>query len=562
MGFDVSKSTVRDFLKQGAFTIPAIQRRYSWGAEEAERLWKDIETFYEDEFQDFYLLHTVITVQENIQSRIHILDGQQRTTTILAMISAAIDVVEQHGQTMKFNFYISELEQLLRLRGESRLITTYDVDSEMLDWIQSAPNDRGQERKRSRVWKVYNFYRTSIFDEIMRDRGPEGGAKHILEVIYRGMLGDCFVTNAKFHRFDEAVTAFDTTNNRGKDLTLADLLRYFMLRKGQAPDKNIGGYIQQGWKQITEALDDNERNIKDFVVRFWCAKLGSRYQNTRLLRHLDNEINRGMMEKQDLIDLMDEMVRGAKLYHSLINPPTDDVNRLKLRLLRKAGASQHLTTLLAGKLRGLNDAEMGVLVNLTERVFFWYQIVGERAASALYNRYAEWAGQLLKSTSIHDGLTSLERSISDFLADHGLDETALERTFASLTVEKTAKVMFILAHLEFNDNPACELSDEDDMRVQHLAPPSANPTNWPGYSFDHQNEDVHHIIGNWLLFQATAPALPEDYHLKDLCGLAEVSTVQTTRKLSALDTWTIDDARARQTEMFKRCKEIWPIRAF
>ena len=64
-----------------------------------------------------------------------------------------------------------------------------------------------------------------------RRRRAEAGALRILETLYEGMLSECYITVAKFGSMPEAVTAFDTTNNRGKDLTMADLLRYWMLKK-------------------------------------------------------------------------------------------------------------------------------------------------------------------------------------------------------------------------------------------------------------------------------------------------------------------------------------------
>ena len=100
---------------------------------------------------------------------------------------------------------------------------------------------------------------------------------------------------------------------------------------------------------------------------------------------------------------MTEMADGAALYHDLINPATNAHNRRALRLMRKAGASQHLTTLLAGKLSGYDDHQMARLINLTEKVFFWYQIVAERGGCAL-PKICELGSTIFAASSPEEGL--------------------------------------------------------------------------------------------------------------------------------------------------------------
>ena len=88
------------------------------------------------------------------------------------------------------------------------------------------------------------------------------------------MLLECYVTMAKFGGMPEAVTAFDTTNNTGKSLSTADLLRYWMLRNARHPEVGIEN-IDEKWNKINDVLEDKDKDIKDFVVRYWCGRLES-----------------------------------------------------------------------------------------------------------------------------------------------------------------------------------------------------------------------------------------------------------------------------------------------
>ena len=54
---------IGDYLKleeDTAFTIPEYQRAYSWGIENCDKLWQDINNFVESESKDRYFFGTII----------------------------------------------------------------------------------------------------------------------------------------------------------------------------------------------------------------------------------------------------------------------------------------------------------------------------------------------------------------------------------------------------------------------------------------------------------------------------------------------------------------------
>ena len=80
------------------FDIPAIQRNYTWGFgsdtdesldDSAWRLLKDLLDFHDadDEGLDTYFLGTIILFRLSGQNRLQIMDGQQRMTSLVALMS-------------------------------------------------------------------------------------------------------------------------------------------------------------------------------------------------------------------------------------------------------------------------------------------------------------------------------------------------------------------------------------------------------------------------------------------------------------------------------------------
>ena len=199
---------------------------------------------------------------------------------------------------------------------------------------------------------------------------------------------ECYVTMAKFGSMPEAVTAFDTTNNTGKSLSTADLLRYWMLRNARHPEVGIEDHIDEKWNKINDVLEDKDKDIKDFVVRYWCGRLGERYQASKLLKHLDAEMDSTYRaNKTALQNLMTEMADGAAPYHDLINcnkRPQPPGARLIQRL-----ALWHPR--YCRKLSGYDDHQMARLINLTEKVFFGTK--SSQNEGRPLPKYANWQAQ-------------------------------------------------------------------------------------------------------------------------------------------------------------------------
>ena len=80
-------NTIADYLSKNHFLIPMYQRNYVWGEDGCGQLWDDIYHFYKNKIDgDEYFLGSMVIYAENkVQN---IIDGQQRTTTLLLLIRA------------------------------------------------------------------------------------------------------------------------------------------------------------------------------------------------------------------------------------------------------------------------------------------------------------------------------------------------------------------------------------------------------------------------------------------------------------------------------------------
>ena len=559
MSYNVAKESVFSFLRTRQYHVPRIQRRYSWTKEAADRLWEDLRSFHDDKNQKFYLLHTVITVadeEEGSEKRL-ILDGQQRTTTILALLSAFVAAVDEHDVNGSFLGQRDLIDKMLHDQYGPRLTTEHDADKQNLAFLQTTRARPTPERSK-KVYRNYNHYLTSCFNPIIEEEGAQQGLTTIYAVI-ASLLHDCNVTVAHFDRMLEAVIAFDTTNNRGMDLSLADLVRYWTLRRGMEHGDDVGKRVAEAWESINDELNPrgtSEALVKDLVGRFWYARKGERFSKSALLRVIEGELS-AHTKKEQLLGLLDDLEMAAERYQGLLDPSTSNPNRQVLRLIKSTNAKQHLTLLLAGSMKGYSDDEMAKLLNVIERVYVWYQLVGERSPGALYQRYAQWSKTVLDADDAASGLDAVAAKVSEFLTEVGIDEGEAKRLFEAYRTDNKAVIEYLLARIEIHLHPQTAINDHDDVHFRRILPKTLT-NEWPGWS-----EEAHEVhmnrLGNMMIQHDTEDRLVERHVLTDISNAAKKSTLKTNQSLQNLSTWNATAVQERQSLLAKHALEIWPL---
>ena len=89
-----TQDTIKGLFGRGAdhFEIPKYQRAYSWEEEQWEQFLEDLK----DAESNYYLGHFLF--ESNGDGRYFVIDGQQRLTTCVIFISAALGVLAKSGE--------------------------------------------------------------------------------------------------------------------------------------------------------------------------------------------------------------------------------------------------------------------------------------------------------------------------------------------------------------------------------------------------------------------------------------------------------------------------------
>lgn len=89
---DPTLKKIGEYLELGdsVFVIPEYQRAYSWGIDNCDKLWQDINEFIEEKNKDSYFFGTIIISCQDDDAKLALIDGQQRTTTFLLLLKALL----------------------------------------------------------------------------------------------------------------------------------------------------------------------------------------------------------------------------------------------------------------------------------------------------------------------------------------------------------------------------------------------------------------------------------------------------------------------------------------
>ena len=175
------------------FYVPRFQRDYSWDVEQWDDLWQDIDAMLSRNDEDHYMGYLVLqTADDKIH---HIIDGQQRFSTIMILILAALKniqslinrgiEIEENKQRMSnlTNLYIGKVDPV-SLAYDNILVLNKNNDGYYKDYIVKMDTSvvRGLSVSEKLMKKCFEF-----FDGKLRGRFQDGKgyAKFVQDIVER-----------------------------------------------------------------------------------------------------------------------------------------------------------------------------------------------------------------------------------------------------------------------------------------------------------------------------------------------------------------------------------------
>jgi len=280
--FKPSSLTIKKLFgdSDSLYQIPRYQRAYSWGDDQLEKLWDDLIEAKENDPN--YFLGSVITAKsEDSTSYLDIVDGQQRLTTLTILLCVYRDLFPNInedildtdpfaidnkviGSSIRFN----DRFERLRLRTHSNHQSDFDsivLNGDTTNLKKPTKQDLRKDEPKHKFINTAHFF-TNKLKVLGKD--DAGGLINYLFNSVKIIRIDC--QSVAF-----AIKLFQVLNDRGLDLSNADLIKSFLI--GQIQKKYIGDgelkkqkedQFMDDWKVCENYSNDTQTSLNDLFVMY------------------------------------------------------------------------------------------------------------------------------------------------------------------------------------------------------------------------------------------------------------------------------------------------------
>jgi uncharacterized protein with ParB-like and HNH nuclease domain len=247
-----------DFL----FTIPSVQRPYSWTQDQAGELLDDLLEFMEhhgineknvEQVPEPYFLGSIVLVKQE-KPEAEVLDGQQRLTTLTILLSALRSILSDE--------YANEIDELIVQKG-SRLKKTEDTYRLQLrkkdnDFFRTYIQERDGITKLTKNTLIKTDSQGLIRDNALyfldRFNNLDESTLSTLPSVVATL---CYIVIVSTPNFDSAFRIFTVLNDRGLDLMTSDILKAKVI--GDIHENEQELYTEK-WEDVESVLGRDKFN--------------------------------------------------------------------------------------------------------------------------------------------------------------------------------------------------------------------------------------------------------------------------------------------------------------
>jgi hypothetical protein len=562
---DVDKHPFGQLLERfEPLSVPLFQRPYSWDKEQWIQLWDDLTANLGGE----YLIGAIVLCGTSHDEN-QIIDGQQRLTTLTILSAAFRDAaykIEHETVTETVLSFQNDLiaSKPLSASRAKPYLKLGEIDRE---WFQQRIQVRPDEATfnppgisiKNRIassirlqWKCYLFFKQQIEKAVVGK-----SQKHALELFadYHGLLVRklWFVVT---HVPDDstAFTLFEVLNDRGLDLTVADLIKNVVLAEGQ----KHGGFedAKEYWSVVTEALDYSA--VSGFLRAQWMSESGEKITEKALFGALKEKLRSST--KQQFLTVLSHWAREAQAYAEIAAfsaPASDDAALAReLRLLRDYGFRVVHSVLLAvwSTTVDSESKKRASAVRLLRTFLVRYAVFANQVTNVLEAQLAKLAAEIR-------GMGEFETSwLRSKLVGLSPDEGVVWTGFEALEPSAHVARLLLTEIEEFVSGDEKWVRDAESVHVEHIFPQKPD-TKWvKSFEADGDHETFRDRLGNLTLLAGAKNRSASNKAFADKVKLYKKSELNLTSAIPGrYKKWTADAVTKRQRELLVHAKKVWAL---
>ena len=552
--FATEDDSLAHVLRDRPLEVPVYQRSYSWTTEEVAQYWDDLKAALSVPDPEYFMGTLVLT--SGPTGRMTVIDGQQRLATTAILLACFRNYFlsvsdENRAKTIERDYLAGrslrsgELEPRLRLNRD-------DADYFVSLVLQTDGTALEPEHESNvRIKEAYDYLTKRVREEV------RGAGLNWAELIFRWtefLEERVKVIVVKVSNDADAFLIFETLNDRGLALTIADLLKNYLF--GLAAEEL--DEVELAWINTASAFDApaDEATLTTFLRHYW----GSLHGATRE-RDLYRRIRSEVRSRQQTKELVHELERSAPNYAALLDSSHTQwkafpaIGRGDVDSLLRFGLEQHRPLVLAA-MDSLTDTELRRLLRALVSWSVRGLIGGGIGGGTTERYYSETAVMIRRDRA------KTSEEVFESLAPIILTDEVFQDTFALRRVNNLRLTKYLLLaidrHRAGHPDPAfVSNAEEAEVGLERVVGRRAVPNDWP--EFDPNS------LGQWSLWIANAVLIDTTTTLRvssstwpDARLQLKGSRFETTRKAAEYDLWTPEVISERQRQLAADVVAVWP----
>jgi hypothetical protein len=528
------------------YVIPVFQRYYRWDQPEWETLWDDLAELQQHGRTGRHFMGFLVLVPESVMpgqiAKYHLIDGQQRLTTLSLVLCALREVAAAAGLAeLAQEVALTTLEHQFR-KGTDR----YRLFPKLRDRDQYISCLAGQPPAEGRLGGAMRYFAGRL--AAIPGARTESGLRAVfdtltqrLEFVYAQLEGE-----NPFH-------IFKSLNSTGVPLGQSDLIRNFAFM--QVPVGDQDEFDEALWKPIERHFEDGRGNIDEVAfsafLRDYLMRDGRYVPPGATFEAFQRHFEATEFDPEQVAA---DLKQAAGWYATLLGQRPDPNPEVEAALegLRQLDSSTTLTLLLhlyGRRHRGrLGDRDLAEAVQLLSGFILRRLVCGESSRA-----YARMFVQAIPSLG-NDAVEGLRR----FLEARGFPDTPRFVTaFARFNLYGSRYRKAVLEAMEraYEHKEPVML---DDAQVEHVMPQTLSEP-WRA-ALGPEYERIHttwlHTPGNLTLTGYNA-----ELHNKPFAAKRQEyrgSNIVMTRELADSEAWGEPEIERRGRAMAEVAARVWP----
>lgn len=543
--------------------VPPYQRAYSWTDEQVEDLLKDLSDAIRERTAEYFLGTVVLTTNKDGPHAV--IDGQQRLATVSIVICAIRNYFysvgdNERGDTLHSEFLarkdrrdLTEIPHLKLMPGDNsfyeQAILAKPTAGAIAERVKGVP--RVLPPSQARLESAMKIATKHVKQLVDQTKEP---TKVLMDWIdYLEKRGKVIVVEVN----DEAsaYTIFEVLNDRGLDLSVADLLKNYLFR--MAGDRVAEA--QQHWASMAARLETSgveEKELRTFIRHVWSSEHGLTRE-----KDLYEAIRKRVDSKQRAVAFADGLNKAAPSYLALFNPSDELWKQYGSHVRESVEALQILKAiqirpLVLAVLRHFEPAEvrraLPMLVCWTVR----FTITGKLGSGPLEQGYSE------RAKDVSSGAVKTTRQLYDASKGFLVADADFKEAFATARVSQHYLARFYLRVLEgqnvaSSDSELIVNPNEDAVNLEHVMPQSRDP-HWTASVTVEQHAAFFKRLGNLALLDKTLNGQSGNLAFADKLQALRASKITLTSQIASYQTWTSSEIDARQKQLADLAIKAWP----